>query len=489
DAQGRTGAGELVVDLQGYPAAPASVTAAAYTASGVTLDVALGDGAGAHPAVDGVSVYEDGRPVDATCRSTSPSSFRCEVAGLVNGQPHAFTARSRNAVGESTDSTAVTTWAYRGPEIGSVTAEPVYDASATTPTHGVVRLTIESADDAAAFQVSTLGQPVQRSGEQTTVMLTLPVGGQTVTVTPLSRFTPPSGAVDASGQSREVAVTVAGSPLVSPGTATTQAQQVVVSGAAVDPNGSTRLTSLQVGAFTRADAARCTMANGQAVLTGQGAVSGSGTIDGLANDTEYTVVACGSNGYGAAMVTVGTVYVFAGFDVPQVRSGYRIGTSPVRSGAVFTWASVTQPDVRTTEPQVVLRYRVDGGSWSDAVSLPTGRLAPLVEVRQCSRLHADACSDPVEVPMVSGSAPGTVVVTFPTTCLAEPAASDVGLAPSGLNDDGAAAVVEVATETRTDRGVDYLVSTWTVTWTGAYAALDTVSADDAAARCVAPPPP
>ncbi|NTW40655.1 MAG: hypothetical protein HGA44_12340, partial [Cellulomonadaceae bacterium] len=45
DPHGRTGAGELVVDLQGYPAAPASVTAAAYTASGVTLDVALGDGA------------------------------------------------------------------------------------------------------------------------------------------------------------------------------------------------------------------------------------------------------------------------------------------------------------------------------------------------------------------------------------------------------------------------------------------------------------
>ncbi len=183
DAQGRTGQGQLRLDVQGYPQRPASVTTTAYTASSVTVRVNLGDARNAHPEVTGVALYEGGSAVSASTCTPSGVDYQCVVTGLVNGEDHNYTARAVNAIGESLDTTAHTTHSYQKPAIiGTPTATPVYRAGVTAQNNGVVSLSITAADDAQAYRVLVDGNPsttVSRTGNTTTVDLNLQPGART----------------------------------------------------------------------------------------------------------------------------------------------------------------------------------------------------------------------------------------------------------------------------------------------------------------------
>ncbi|WP_309134874.1 Ig-like domain-containing protein [Cellulomonas sp.] len=486
DAQGRLGAGRVDLDVLGYPAQPGSLTLSSYTASSVVLDLALGEAARAHPAVSGVTVYQDGAAVGASCSPAGASTYRCTVGGLRNGEPHTYTARVRNAVGESPDSTPAVGWAYAAPAVGAVRAETVYDPARTTPTSGVARVTIAAGDDARAFRVSGVEGEVPRSGRgETTVDVVLPVGAQTITVTPLSRFTPPNGGTDASGSPSQASVTVAGSPRVTGGAARPADRAIVVDGASVDPNGSAAGTSLRYGAFLDGSQASCTMGrDGQAQLGGgRGVVSDSPTIGGLENDEEYSVVVCGSNGFGAARVDLGRVVVFTGFDPPAVRRGWSVGGQPRDlGGGEVGWLQVQAPRVDATQWNTVAQVRVAGGEWRDpsAFEVPRNVADPSVEARQCSRFRPQNCSPAVPVPR-EGNVRGTVTARFPVgQCIAEPSARDVEL-PEWARESAQVTVTQAERRGR-------LVTTWSLDWTGALSDLQDVALDNASAGCPPPAP-
>ncbi|GIG27048.1 fibronectin type III [Cellulomonas denverensis] len=410
DAQGRVGTGVLHLDVRGYPAAPGSVELRDFSAGSVTLDVHLATAATAHPAVSSVGIYEDGRAVAASCAAAGPGRFRCTVAGLSNGEQHAYTARSRNPVGESDDSTPVRAWAYQAPSI-SVSAAPVFDGGRTTAAQGVARVTLTSGSDVSAFEIEGRPEPVTRTGDTTTVDLVLGVGTHTVQVTPVSRFAPPIGAQDSRGAAGQTQVTVAGLPKVEPGTAQVQGRSIVVGGAGVDANGSTRPTEL---VYLLADHAGLTCRSGP---SGELVVQGtplrrqtSGTFSDLANDTQYWVTVCGGNGFGAVAANPpGELIVFQA-DPPTVNRGYSINARATVRGATSEFTRVTEPRVSAASG-LHLWYSTDGVTWSQTFALPSDRVPDQVLVRQCSRSDAARCSAPAPVPAQEGSARAPVIVT------------------------------------------------------------------------------
>ena len=67
----------------------------------MTLDVALGEAARAHPALTGVADLQRRPPAVRRLLAVVAGVYSCTVSGLVNGEKHEYTARAVNAVGES----------------------------------------------------------------------------------------------------------------------------------------------------------------------------------------------------------------------------------------------------------------------------------------------------------------------------------------------------------------------------------------------------
>ncbi|KAA9107852.1 Ig-like domain-containing protein [Microbacterium rhizomatis] len=199
DAQGRsTNAardGRILLDLQGYPRAPSSVTQVAYADGSLTLRVDPGDARSAYPALSGFVVRSDGQVVTQCATDGS-----CPAVASPNGEKRTFDVTAVNAVGESLNGVRTTAWAFNTPATPSgVTAHPVVTPDGEG---GVVRLTIASVDpaDTGMLEISSpvgetirvpvaLGQtrvevPVFRVGANSATLMT---------VTPLPRFSVPPG--------------------------------------------------------------------------------------------------------------------------------------------------------------------------------------------------------------------------------------------------------------------------------------------------------
>ena len=151
DAQGREGSGRLTIDLQGYPGRPSSIAQTGYTGDSVRLGVDLGNAASAHPGIDAVAVYEDDTKV--TDCEMGDDTATCTVGGLALGEAHRYTARARNAVGESDATNAVVAWAYAAPRVNDVDSANVRDG-ATSRDVGVVELTIRGERGAREYRVT-----------------------------------------------------------------------------------------------------------------------------------------------------------------------------------------------------------------------------------------------------------------------------------------------------------------------------------------------
>ncbi|MGP3535881.1 Ig-like domain-containing protein [Microbacterium sp. RD1] len=194
DAQGRTTAserdGRILLDLQGYPKAPAAIRQTAYADGAVTLRVDAGESRLAYPGLSGFVVRWNGTEV-ARCGVDGT----CPVIPAPNGEQREYEAWAVNAVGESRGSVRTTAWAYDTPATPtSVTFVPTGD--------GTVRLSIAGIDSAdtgylqiASATGETTDVDVARGADSTEVR-NYRVGtnaATTVTVTPFSRYSLPPG--------------------------------------------------------------------------------------------------------------------------------------------------------------------------------------------------------------------------------------------------------------------------------------------------------
>jgi len=479
DAQGRTGPGQLTLDVLSFPQTPLSVTTTAFTGTSVTLSVPLGEAAQAHPTITGVQILEGGSPVPgASCSPGGPAAFSCVVNGLVNGERHQFTARAVNSVGQSLDTTAVESWAYRAPVVTSLTATSVYDPSRTTQSAGVVNVAIGAADDTVQFRVN--GQQQPRSGDNTELSLVLAPGAQSIEVVPVSQFQPPIGAKTSDGAARSVQVTAIGSPSYSNnGSATSTTTTVALNGATLNLNSGTARAEKFVAWELNTGAPSC-VANGASVsVNGSPYVSDSSTIT-VPTDKVYSIKACGTNGYGLAESQPQTVETFTPATPPPGDLTYTVGVAPeAKPGNVRAYQTVTGPTIppRPLFGNVFTR----GGRESSDLQLNDNDIAG-IDFKYCrTRFFGErSCSDAKQVKATG--APTTVTVAFPsaTSCRSQEDAgkTNLGWISQGARNDRYATITAVVAENK--QSVVY-----TVTFKNEFASLNPAVSDSV---CLVPPP-
>jgi len=317
DAQGRhTSAardGSLLLDLQGYPKAPAALAQAAYDDGLVTLRVDPGEARSAYPALTGFTVRHRGVVV-ATC---APDGA-CPPIAAPNGEARDYEAWAVNGVGESRGSVRTVAWAYDPPPApGAVTAEPVV----TGGEGRIVSLRVTGIDTSAVGRLeitSPAGETqtvrVRRSDTEVTVPRYV-VGSNTVspiTVTPFSRFDKPPGFDGATSGS---AVVVHANGIGAPRDPALQLSAVSVGDgtATVSATGSAQLggdgSQLRYG-FARSGS-RCVVAD-----SGHTAI-----FDGLPDGEEYAFDLCVESWYRGEMygrsVATATVRAVQSPDAPR----------------------------------------------------------------------------------------------------------------------------------------------------------------------------
>lgn len=220
DAQGRvTNAerdGRVLLDLLGYPKAPASMTQTAFADGTVTLRVDPGEARLAYPGLTGFVVRTGGQEV---ARCTADGT--CPPIPAPNGEQRTYDAWAVNGVGESRAGVRTVAWAYDAPlPPTSVTAAPVVTGDGAG---GIVSLVIDGieAGETGSLEIAspageTVRVPVNRSQTRVEVP-SFRVGSNTstlVTITPYSRFDlPPGLGGSASGAAATVQTNGIGSPL------------------------------------------------------------------------------------------------------------------------------------------------------------------------------------------------------------------------------------------------------------------------------------
>ncbi|MFD5224355.1 Ig-like domain-containing protein [Microbacterium sp. NPDC058342] len=463
DAQDRTGSGTLTLDLQGFPQAPASVTTAGFSRSGVELEVALGEAARAHPAVTGVTVFQDGGSANATCRPAG-GVFRCTVSGLANGEPHAFTAAAVNAVGTSARTSPHTSWAYAAPAITDATAEPVYRPNGSDRGRGVVALSISAAADARAFRVAETGDVIDRTGATTTAEIALSPGAQTLTLVPISQFQPPTGGGNEGGTHR-LSVTVAGAPYFDPGRAQATAvsnSAVNVSGIVAKANGSAQALDVVYLAWRSGQAVCRADGDGRLAVSGAEVQSASPSLQGLEAYQVYNVKACASNGYGVAESSTTRVFTFTFVDGPGGDTTYTVATTPTRQGDRYSYPLASAPAI-DVEPGFAARYDMYG-SWRGEFALNPDASPGQVRARACHASQTDRCSGAVDI--TATTAPTVVEVRFANCMSIIDSSSAVSVSAAARG----SYTVNAAPAPDTVGSFDV-----TVSWTGAYATLSPIT--------------
>ena len=198
DAQGRRSNaerdGQLLLDLQGYPKAPASVSQTGYADGSLTLRVDPGEARLAYPGLNGFVIRSNGQDI-AQCSADGV----CPPIAAPNGEQRTYDAFARNAVGTSRSSVRTVAWAYDSPGApAGLRVRPVI----TSGEGGVVSLHIEGIDPESTGNLqitSPAGETVQVPVRRNETSVDLPyyrIGSNTsspITITPYSRFDLPPG--------------------------------------------------------------------------------------------------------------------------------------------------------------------------------------------------------------------------------------------------------------------------------------------------------
>jgi hypothetical protein len=396
DAQGRrTNAerdGQLLLDLQGFPKAPASVSQTAYADGTLTLRVDPGQARLAYPALSGFVIRSNGQDV-AQCSADGA----CPPIAAPNGEQRTYDAFARNAVGTSRSSVRTIAWAYNAPGApATVQARPVV----TSGEGGVVSLHIEGIDPESTGNLeitSPAGETVQVPVRRNDTTVDLPnyrVGSNTsspITITPYSRFEMPPGL---GGSPSGAAVTVYGNGIGAPtglalslssssngdGTSTVTAR----GSAALNGDGS----ALRYGIVREGD--RCTPTAG----------GDTATFPGLADGDEYEFTMCveswfDGDAYGSATTTASVRAQQAG-RAPQ---GYTflVDAAPDVGDGRADWIVRDQP---TSTERIPNRNRVEFAGFPTSIF---GR-DPVIQVRYVHEVWGTATSWETVTPR-AGSAP------------------------------------------------------------------------------------
>lgn len=219
DAQGRTTAGDrdgqLMLDLHGYPKAPAALVQSGYGDGTITLRVDAGAASQAYPELTGFVVRYKG---DVVARCSADGV--CPQIEAPNGEARQYDAKAVNSVGESSGSASTTAWAYDAPPTPkSVTAQPIQTSSGDG---GMVSIRVDGIDSSrtAALRItSDTGDSVDVDVRRGSTSATIPsyrIGSNdatALTVTPMSRFTlPPGFDGSTTGQARTILANGVGAP-------------------------------------------------------------------------------------------------------------------------------------------------------------------------------------------------------------------------------------------------------------------------------------
>lgn len=406
DAQSRTTSaernGRILLDLLGYPKAPASVVQSAYDDGTVTLRVDPGDAQLAYPALSGFVIRWNGRQV-AECAADGT----CPSIPAPNGEERTYEAFAVNAVGESRTSVRTVAWAYDPPPAPTqVTARPVVTAGEG----GVVALSIEglAAAETGSVEISSAtGERVRIPVGRNQARLEVPsyrVGTNTatvITVTPFSRFTLPPGL---GGSESGAAATVLGNGVGSPqeprlslssasngdGTATVTARGTALR----NGDGST----LRFGIVREGD--RC-------VTSEDGA---SATFTGLDDGNEYRFEMCVESWVQAeSFGTATTVESVRAVQSGRAPTGWTfvVAPSPTISGQRADWVIRDAPQ---SDERVPNNNNVEFRGWPTSV---VGQ-DPNIDVRYVHRLWGTATPWAAVTPR-SGSAPFPVQANWRVT--------------------------------------------------------------------------
>ncbi|SDG35336.1 hypothetical protein SAMN04489810_0070 [Microbacterium pygmaeum] len=198
DAQGRVTSaerdGRILLDLQGYPKAPASLTQTAYADGELTLRVDPGEARLAYPGLGGFVIRWNGTDV-AQCSADGS----CPPIAAPNGEQRTYEAFAVNAVGLSRGSVRTLAWAYNAPPAPALaTSTPVR----TDGEGGIVALSVDGVEpvQTGGLEItSPSGETVQVPVRRDQTRVEVPayrVGSNTagpITIAPISRFELPPG--------------------------------------------------------------------------------------------------------------------------------------------------------------------------------------------------------------------------------------------------------------------------------------------------------
>ncbi|SIT87464.1 Ig-like domain-containing protein [Microbacterium sp. RU33B] len=406
DAQGRRSAserdGQLLLDLQGYPKAPAALVQTGFADESLTLRVDAGESRLAYPALTGFTVRSGGVVV-AQCAADGT----CPPIAAPNGEQRTYEATAVNAVGESRTGVTAVAWAYDAPPAPSqVTARPVV----TGGEGGVVSLLVSGLEPAQTGSIevsSATGETVRVPvglGQTEVSIPSYRVGSNAstlVSVVPYSRFElPPGLGGSPTGNAATVFANGIGAPLdpalTLAATATAGDTVRVTATAAATPNGDG--SELRFGIVREGQ--RC-------VVSGSGS---SATFAGLRGGEEYRFEMCVQSWYGGESFgqsgTAGTVFAEQSAAAPTGWT-FRIAATPVVAGNRAEWRVRTLP----TSPEA-LPNRNYAQFNMDPLSMSRFDADPGLQVRYVHESRPDRVTGWGAVVAAPGSAPYQLRATW-----------------------------------------------------------------------------
>lgn len=377
DAQGRhtSGArnGTVMLDLLGFPTAPASIAQVTYADQQIGLRVDPGTARAAYPRLLGFTVRHEGTVV-AECDAAGV----CPTITAPNGDERVYEVVAVNDVGESRSAVRTSAWAYNPPDApAAITTAPIPTVGGEG---GRVLIEIGAVDAVGTGHLevsSPVGETLQvpiAPGETSVSIPNFWLGANEptpITITPHSRFPVPAGL---SGLTSGSAVTVSAAGIGAPQnpaltlTSTpTGSGQVTVQAAASATSGGPGST-LRYGI----------VADGQRCQTG---VEGTeATFTGLPDGQEYRYAVCVESWFGGSLFGRATAtasvraaqpttppegYTFVVDPTPDVTDGSAIwrirdlptSTTPLPNRNVAEFRGGPPSSVMDAPPGIQVRYR------------------------------------------------------------------------------------------------------------------------------------
>ena len=346
DPQGKVSSddrnGSVLLDLQGYPKAPSSLTQSGYGDGTIKFTVNPGAATAAYPALTGFTIYR-GSTVVSHC---SPLGVCDDITGVTNGDKQTYKAVAVNAVGDSKTGVDKLAWAYKPPATPSITAVAEYDAPAQDAT-GHVKLTITDTDPSTSkFVITTTDYSFEknRSGSGTTVHnFELAIGSRTITVTPISTVDVPSGTGPSTG-SVSTTLNVIGKPSITSVGALGPVDDthIKVTGATFDDRFAGGALDIRYIAYRAVGGGYSCTADGDGGLNASVSngviVTDPASIGALTVNKVYNVRICISNGYGIDDKSVGSIRPYRD---PGPASGWTYAITA--SGDDFNVTGITGP--------------------------------------------------------------------------------------------------------------------------------------------------